>query len=77
MAASFVDLKLLKVRDVIKSQQLKLAYEFFINTLPSDLQNLFKLSSDSHTTQMKLNSAYKKHFYIPQIKTVTYGNIYQ
>ena len=37
----FIDLKLLKVRDIIKTQQLKLVYNFYNNSLPTDLKNLF------------------------------------
>jgi hypothetical protein len=70
----FIDLKLLKVRDIIKSQQLKLVYEFYNNVLPTDLQNLFSSSSDIHSTNLKLKSVYKKLLFIPRIKTVTYGN---
>ena len=49
----FIDLKLLKVRDIIKSQQLKLVYDFYNNVLPTDLQNLFIFSSDIHTTNLQ------------------------
>ena len=49
----FIDLKLLKVRDIIKSQQLKLVYDFYNNVLPTDLQNLFTFSSDIHTTNLQ------------------------
>ena len=70
----FIDLKLLKIRDIIKFQQLKLVYEFCKDALPDDLQNLFKFSSDVHSTNLTLNSAYKKLLHIPNIKTVTYGN---
>ena len=70
----FIDLKLLKIRDIIKLQQLKLVYEFCKDVLPDDLQNLFKFSSDVHSTNLTLNSVYKKLLHIPNIKTVTYGN---
>ena len=68
----FIKLKMLKVRDIIKSQQLKLVYEFMNNVLPSDLHNLFTLSSDIHN--YNLNSVYKQLLHIPRIYTVTYGN---
>ena len=69
----FIELKLLKVvRDIIKSQQLKLVYEFIKNDFPTDLQNLFTLSSDIH--KHNLNSVYKQLLHIPRIFTVTYGN---
>ena len=83
----FIDLKLLKVRDIIKSQHLKLVYELFKNVLPDylhslfdlsrdihDLHGLFDLSRDIHTTNLELKSAQKYLLYIPSIKTVTYGN---
>ena len=44
----FIDLKLLKVRDIIKSQQLKLAFEFYKHLLPTNIQGLFKLDRDIH-----------------------------
>ena len=68
----FIDLKLLKVRDIIKSQQLKLVYEFYKNLLPTDLQSLFVFDSDVHDYQ---TNRFSKHFlHIPRIHTVTYGN---
>ena len=70
----FIDLKLIKVTDVIKLHQLKLVYEFCKQTIPTDLQNLFTFSSDIHTTNLVLNSAHKNFIHIPSIKTVTYGN---
>ena len=70
----FIDLKLLKVRDIIKIHQLKLAYDYFTNNLPCDLTNLFSLSSEIHTTGMHLNSARKNLFHISKIDTETYGN---
>ena len=70
----FLDLKILKVREIIKSQQLKLVYDFCNNILPSDLQDLFIFSGDVHTTGLELNSFRKRLLHIPRIKTVTYGN---
>ena len=69
----FKDLELLKVRDVIKSQQLKLVYEFYCNKLPDDLMSLFKLNSDVHTTNLTLNSVHNNLLHIPTINTQTYG----
>ena len=68
----FINLKLLKVRDIIKSQQLKLVYEFYKNLLPTDLQGLFEFDSDVHLYQT--NSASKHLLHIPRIFTATYGN---
>ena len=39
----FLQLKLLKVHDIMKQQQLKLVYEFYKNLLPTDLQSNNKL----------------------------------
>ena len=60
------------VHDIIKSQQLKLVYEFYKNLLPTDLQSLFELDSDIHNFQT--NSASKNLLHIPRIYTATYGN---
>ena len=71
---TFIDLKLLKVRDIIKFFQLKLMYDFQCATLPTDLMRLFKLSSEVRTNSFEsLNSIDKKLLYIPKFKTVTYG----
>ena len=70
----FIDLKILKVLNIIGLQQLQLVYDFYDNRLPKDWKNLFTFSSDIHTTNFKLQSAYKNFIHIPGIKTVTYGN---
>ena len=70
---SFLDLKMLKVRDVIKLQQLKVVYDFQDKTLPDNLMDLFELSSNIHTTNQILNSALNKLIHIPNTKTVSYG----
>ena len=38
---TFLDLKLLKVREVIKMHQLKVVYDFHDKSLPDDLMDLF------------------------------------
>ena len=68
----FIDLKLLKVRDIIKSQQLKLVYEFYNNLLPTDLQSLFDYDNEVHN--YPTTSASKHLLHIPRIYTTTYGN---
>ena len=71
---TFIDLKLLKVRDVIKFFQLKLIYDFQCTTLPTDLMHLFQLSSEVRINAFdSLNSIDKKLLYIPKFSTVTYG----
>ena len=64
----FLNNKILKVREIIKLQHLKLVYEFLNNSLPDDLKTLFKLNSDIHNHQLRhlIN--------IPRIATSTYGN---
>ena len=70
----FIDLKILKIHDVIKLQQLKLAYEYSNNLIPRDLRNLFICSSEIHTTSLtSLNSVQKTCLIIPPIKTVHSG----
>ena len=71
---SFLDLKLLKVREVIKSQQLKVVHDFHDKSLPDDLMGLFRLSTNVHTTNQTLNSALNNLIHIPRINTVSYGN---
>jgi len=69
----FIDLKLLKVREIIKLHHLRLAYDFQYKQLPDDLMPLFRLSSDVHLTNLVLKSAVNRHFFIPPIKTKAYG----
>ena len=63
----FLNLKVLKIREVIKLQQLQLLYEFINNAVPTDLMKLFQLVSDIHNHQTR------QLFYIPRIHTSTYG----
>ena len=69
----FINLKLLKVRDLIDMSHLKLVYDFLNNRLPTDLRSLFRLASDVHTTTRELNSVVNNLIYIPAFKTITYG----
>ena len=43
----FIDFKLVKVCDIIKSQQLKLVYDFYNNVLPTDIQHLFTFIAET------------------------------
>ena len=54
--------------------QLKLAFDFFRNSLPDDLMSLFTLASDIHPN-LTLNSTENHLLYIPKIYTTTYGNM--
>ena len=38
----FINLKLLKVKDLIKLHQLKLVFEFYEKVIPTDLQSCFE-----------------------------------
>ena len=69
----FIDLGLLKVREVIKINQLKIVYDFYDKKLPHDLMSLFVLSTNVHTTNQVLNSAINNLIHIPRFETVTYG----
>ena len=69
----FIDLELVKVRDLIVMSQLKLVYDFLNNRLPIDLRSLFRLTSDVHPTSRELNSVVNKLICIPGFKTITYG----
>ena len=64
---------MLKVRDLISLDQLKLVFDFHMKRLPSDLMSLFQLSSDVHTQTRELNSTVNRHLYIPKVKSTTYG----
>ena len=70
---SFIDLGLLKVREVIKLNQLKVVYDFYVKNLPDDLMSLFILSSNVHSTNKVLNSALNHLLHTPSFHTVTYG----
>ena len=63
----FINLKILKVREVIKLQQFQLLYKFLNNSLPTDLEKLFTLNSCTHSHQTR------QLFHIPRINTSTYG----
>ena len=67
----FIDLKLLKVRDIIKSRRLKLVYEFYKNILPIELHSLLEFNTDVHDYQT--NSVFKQLLHIPSFYTTTYG----
>jgi hypothetical protein len=70
---TFIDLKFLKVRDLIKFYQLRLIYDFQTTTLPTDLMSMFRLSSEVRTETQTLNSIHNKLLYIPPFRTTSYG----
>ena len=63
----------MKVEDIIKSQQLKLIFEFKNNGLPPELQKLFKFTNQKHSYET--TSATKEFLFIPHINTVSHGNM--
>ena len=67
----FINQKILKMDDIIKTQQLKLIYEFKNNILPSDLMNLFKTINNVYNYETRSND--NKRLFIPEILTTTYG----
>ena len=67
----FIQLGLIKVRDIIKSQQLKLVFDFFTNMLPTDINGLFVSDGAVHDHNNR-HSQYLLH--IPEIHTTNYGN---
>ena len=69
----FQELELLKVQDVIKTQQLKLVFDFHTGGLREDLMSLFQLTTDVQTTNLVLNSENRNLLYLPPFKTMTYG----
>ena len=70
----FMDLKLLKVRNIIDLQHLNLVYDFYDNRLPIDLKKSFTFSSDIHITNIELNSTRKNFIHIPRTKAVMAKN---
>ena len=63
----YLSLKILKLHDIITLSHIKLVYEFTKNSLPFDLQNLFKLSKDNVTSTMTLNSIRNNYLVIPHV----------
>ena len=70
----FIDLKILKVRELIKLQQLKLAYEYWNGIIPNDLKSLFHSSKDTHSTNLVLKSNSKNCLSLPSVKTLHSGS---
>lgn len=69
----YINLKILKVRDIINLNLIKLAYEFTTNSLPTDNQSLFRFSRNVVTSNMNLSCIRKNHLFIPRINHVFSG----
>ena len=54
----FINLKVLKVKDVIKLNQLMLLYNFIEGCLPTDIKGLFKLNESIHGHDTRQTSMY-------------------
>ena len=65
----FKESKILIVDDVVKNEQIKFAFQFNNNSLPSDLQNLLKRNLNNYSTRNMV----KGGLVIPKISTVSYG----
>ena len=67
----FVNYNILKFKDIIHMEQIKIAYKFINKCLPVELLNVFKLNSDvhSHLTRNVAN----KGLQFPQIYTTSFG----
>ena len=68
----FIDFKLLKVEEIITTNQLKLIYEFRNNILPYNLHDLFKLNKNLY--KYETSSTSDDHLFFPKINTTTYGS---
>ena len=70
----FTEMEILKIWELFKIHQLKLAFEFYRGLIHMDLCSLFKKSEDVHTTNLNLNSNRKNCLFLPSVKTVNYGS---
>ena len=70
----FIDLKIIKVRDIFDLQHLKLAYNYFFNHLPGDIMNLLTRRSENYSSTLTLRSTELNFLSMPKVKTVTYGD---
>ena len=51
-----------------------MVYQFHNENLPTELKNIFKFSSDAHSSDAVLKSVKNNWLHVPPIITVTYGN---
>ena len=67
----FIENKILKLDDIIKSQLMKIVFDFKNQNLPEDLSKLFTLNSEinNYCTRNVSN----KGLYIPKISTTSFG----
>ena len=67
----FIDNKILKLDNIIKSQQMKLVFDFKNNNLPDDLSKMFTLNSNIN--KYNTRNVFNKGMYIPRVNTKTFG----
>ena len=68
--ALFYKNQILKLNDIIKIEQLKLAFQFKNNALPVDLLEFFQCNKNIYNTRNMMHGGLK----VPKIKTVSYGD---
>ena len=67
----FLENKIIKFPDIIKSNQLLFANQFLNNNLPEDLKNMIRFSTciQDHSARISQNCG----FFIPQVTSTNYG----
>ena len=68
----FITNKLIKLEDIVKTEKLKVAFDFINKNLPDELMNLFLYNSDVHFHSTR--NVCNKGLFIPTINTTAYGN---
>ena len=67
----FIENKILKLNDIIKTQQMKLVLDYKNNKLPDDRSQLLNLNSDINTRNTR--NVINKGMYIPRVNTKSFG----
>ena len=62
--------KILKLNEIIKSEQLSIAFQFISNLLPNELMNLFNVNVNNYNTRNMMNSGLT----VPRIRTLSFGD---
>ena len=67
----FINNKILKLNDIIKTQQMKLVFDFKNNMLPNELSQLLTLNCDIN--KFNTRNVFNKGMYIPRVNTKSFG----
>lgn len=67
----FHENKILKLNEIIKHQQIKIAYQFKNDALPDDLKNMFQCNNNIYNTRNMNQGGLK----VPKILTKSYGDM--